>query len=86
MEIRYTSRFEREYRKLSSIIKNEAKKKEIVFRSNPFDNRLKTHKLKGLLAGFWSFSISYNYRIIFMFKNKDIVEFYSVGNHDIYEK
>ena len=85
MEIRYRSRFAREYKKLPPAVKEAAKKKEIIFRKNPFDPKLKTHKLSGPLGDFWAFSVSYKYRIIFTFIEKDIVEFYSIGNHDIYE-
>ncbi len=85
MEIRYRNRFVKEYRKLSPIIKNTAKKKEVIFRKNPFDPRLKTHKLSGPLEGFLAFSISQKYRIIFAFVGERVVEFYSIGNHDIYD-
>ena len=84
MEIRYRNRFVKEYKKLSLAVKNVAKKKEIIFRKNPFDPRLRTHKLSGPLEGFLAFSVSQKYRIIFAFAQKDIVEFYSIGNHDIY--
>ena len=76
MEIRYRNRFVKEYKKLSPTIKNAAKKKEIIFRKNPFDSRLKTHKLNGPLDGFLAFSVSQKYRVIFAFVGEDIVEFY----------
>lgn len=85
MEIRYRNRFVKEYKKLSPIVKSVAKKKEVIFRDNPFDPRLKTHKLSGPLDGFMAFSISHKYRIIFTFVENETVEFYSIGNHDIYD-
>jgi addiction module RelE/StbE family toxin len=85
MEIRYRNRFVKEYKKLSLIVKNIAKKKETIFRKNPFDPILRTHKLNGPLEGFLAFSVSSKYRIIFAFVEKNIVEFYSIGNHDIYD-
>lgn len=85
MEIRYRNRFVKEYKKLPLVVKNTAKKKEIVFRKDPFNLILRTHKLSGPLEGFFAFSISSRYRIIFVFAEKDVVEFYSIGNHDIYE-
>ena len=85
MEIRYRNRFVKEYKKLPLIIKETAKKKEIIFRKNPFNPILRTHKLNGPLEGFFAFSVSSKYRIIFAFVGKEIVEFYSIGNHDIYE-
>jgi len=66
-------------------IKDIAEKQESIFRKNPFDARLKTHKLKGRLRGFLSFSIGHKYRIIFEFsKDKQTVYFHSAGDHDIY--
>ncbi|MFA6099386.1 MAG: type II toxin-antitoxin system mRNA interferase toxin, RelE/StbE family [Patescibacteria group bacterium] len=86
MEIVYSSQFAREYKKLSDSIKDNAEKQEIIFRDNPTDPRLKTHKLKGRLRGFLSFSIGFRYRIIFEFsKDKKRVYFHSVGDHDVYQ-
>lgn len=86
MKIFYSSRFAREYKKLPNSIKDIAEKQEIIFRKNPFDPKLETHKLKGRLSGFLSFSIDCKYRIIFEFaKSKKTVYFYSVGDHDIYQ-
>ena len=84
MKILYLQKFEREYRKLPPQIKDAAEEKEKIFRKNPFDSRLKTHKLHGELNEFWAFSINYQYRIIFDFADKNTVRFYTVGKHDIY--
>ncbi|HLD31159.1 MAG TPA: type II toxin-antitoxin system mRNA interferase toxin, RelE/StbE family [Patescibacteria group bacterium] len=85
MKIIYSQKFAREYKKLPDDIKNIAEKQEDIFRENPFDTRLKTHKLKGKLSKFLAFSIGYKYRIIFEFaKGQEIVYFHSVGDHDIY--
>lgn len=86
MKIIYGSKFAREYKKLPSNIKCFAEEQEIMFREDPFNPKLKTHKLKGRLIGFLSFSIGYKYRIIFEFsKDKDTAYFHSVGDHDIYQ-
>lgn len=86
MEIIYSPKFAREYKKLPRDVKSLAEKQEIIFRKDPFDPKLKTHKLKGKFSGFLSFSIGYKYRIIFEFsKNKKTVHFHTVGNHDIYQ-
>lgn len=86
MKIIYSSKFLREYKKLPGDIKDIAEEQEIIFRRNPFNQKLKTHKLKGRLNGFFSFSIGYKYRVIFDFsKDKNTAYFHSVGNHDIYQ-
>ena len=85
MKIYYSSKFAKEYRKLSANIKLKAEKREKIFRKDPFDPRLKTHKLKGILQDYLSFSIDYQYRIIFEFRSETVVWFHSVGTHEIYE-
>jgi len=86
MEIIYSSKFVREYKKLPAEIKDIAQQQEKIFRQNPFDIKLKTHKLQGRLKGFLSFSIGFKYRIIFEFaKDKKTVYFHSAGDHDIYQ-
>lgn len=56
-----------------------------IFQENPFDPRLKTHKLKGELSQFYAFSISYHWRIVFHFKDKQAVVFDMIGTHEIYK-
>lgn len=86
MEIIYSSKFAREYKRLPNSVKDIAEEQEILFRKNPFNPKLKTHKLKGRLSGFLSFSIDHKYRIIFEFsKNKNTIYFHSAGDHDIYQ-
>ena len=60
-------------------------KKEPVFRKNPFDESLRTHKLSGRLVGLWAFSINYKYRIIFEFGTAQTVYFHEVGDHAVYD-
>lgn len=84
MQIYYSSKFKREYKKLPKSVKILAEDKEQVFREDPFDARLDTHKLHGRFREFWSFSIDNRFRIIFEFAGKDIVWFHSVGDHSIY--
>ena len=83
-KIIYTPALKKEYKKLPKKIKFIAEQKEKLFRKNPFNPILDTHKLHGRLYEFWSFSITDKYRIIFEFKEKNIVNFHSVGTHEIY--
>ena len=85
MIIYYSKKFEKEYKKLPLKIKILAEKKEKIFRKNPFSSGLNTHKLKGKLGEFWSFSIDLHYRIIFEFVGKKTVWFHSVGTHSVYD-
>jgi len=85
MEIIYSPRFAKSYKKLPARIKKIAEQKEAIFRNDPFDQRLKTHKLSGKLDGLLAFSIDQKYRIIFEFsKDKKTIYFHQAGDHDIY--
>lgn len=84
MIIIYHRKFAREYSTLPEHIKEIAIMKEAIFRSNPFDSRLKTHKLSGKLNGFWALWVNYEYRIKFEFLENGLIVFYSIGNHGIY--
>lgn len=87
MKIYYSSKFAKEYKRLSRKVKISAEKKEKIFRLDPFNQQLKTHRLTGRLKDYYSFSIDYQYRIIFEFVGKDqeTVWFHSVGTHEIYQ-
>lgn len=85
MKIYYSSKFAKEYKKLPTKIKVAAEKKEKIFRLDPFDARLKTHKLSGKLKDYYSFSIDFKHRIIFEFAPEDTIWFHSVGTHGIYD-
>lgn len=86
MKIYYSSKFEREYKKLSDKLKKTAEKKENIFRENSFSPQLDTHKLSSRLKGYWAFSINKKYRIIFELAKEGVVWFHSVGDHSIYKK
>jgi addiction module RelE/StbE family toxin len=85
MEIEYSTKFARQYKKLPKEIKDKAEKIEVIFRNNPFDKKLRTHKLSGNLKDFYAFSITGTHRIIFDNPKSGLYRFYSVGDHSIYE-
>jgi addiction module RelE/StbE family toxin len=85
MRIFYSPEFSRKYKKLPDSAKELVKEKTEIFRRDPFDASLKTHKLHGRFRDFWSFSANYEYRIIFKFEENDIIKFYSIGDHSIYK-
>lgn len=84
MKIYYSSKFAKEYKRLPKKVKLLAEKKEVIFRNNPFETRLKTHKLSGKLKDYYSFSLDYQTRIIFEIRDKNTVWFHSVGTHEIH--
>ena len=79
-----TSKFRKAFRTLPRNIQKRAFEKENIFREDPFDRRLRTHKLAGKLKGRCSFSVDRSYRVLFRFKNKTEVIFENIGPHAIY--
>ncbi len=86
MEVSFNDSFKKAYRK--RVISKETEKEFWIrlelFINDPFDSKLKTHKLSGKLKGLWSFSIDYDLRVVFFFTNdkpKKAV-FVDLGNHD----
>lgn len=82
--IHYTSKFERNFKKLPRGVRKKAVEKENIFRKDPFHPILKTHRLKGPMRDFYSFSINYRYRIVFAFEDDSEVTFIDTGDHSIY--
>lgn len=83
MRILYSSKFLRSFDKLPAKIQNEFHRREIIFQQNPFDPVLKTHKLKN--RSDWAFLITYEIRVIFIFK-KDVFKLINIGDHSIYRE
>lgn len=80
----FEKKFEGYKEKLSEKELNKIRERIEVFRDNPFNSRLKTHKLKGRLKDYWAFSISYSDRILFRFLDKERVFFIGIGDHSVY--
>jgi len=80
----YTPEFKRAYKKLSKNLRILVKQKGDIFSADPFHPSLKTHKLSGILKGFWIFSIDHRNRVVFEFIEKNQVLLHSVGDHSIY--
>lgn len=52
-----------------------------VFKNNPFDPTLRTHRLSGKLKHLWSFSIEYDLRVLFQFVDDHRAVFIDIGTH-----
>jgi mRNA-degrading endonuclease YafQ of YafQ-DinJ toxin-antitoxin module len=51
------------------------------FVANPQDPLLRTHTLKGDLAGYWAFSVDRDLRVLFRWDG-DLAVLVSLGSHD----
>lgn len=84
VEVQVTSDFGKSFRKLPRHIQDVAEKKDRWFRADAHDPRLRTHRLKGALEGYWAYSITLQYRVLFRFLAHNNVLYYDVGTHEIY--
>ena len=55
--------------------------------ADPFEPALKTHKLRGQLAGLWACWVEYDCRVIFAFETdpaggEDAIALVDIGSHD----
>ena len=81
----FSSAFKRAFKKRIAGQKDlEGKfwKRVQIFTVDPFDPRLRTHKLSGRLSELWSFSIAYDLRVIFYFLPQNRAMFENIGSHD----
>lgn len=86
MEVSFSDSFKKVFHKRikSTELENEFWIRLELFTNDPFEAKLKTHKLSGKLKDLWSFSIEYNLRVVFFFtkgKPKKAV-FVDIGTHD----
>lgn len=85
MHVSYTRTFLKQASRLPQNIIDIVGAREIIFRENPFDPRLKTHKLHGKEKELLAFSVMQSYRIIFIFLSPQHVLFLEIGTHAIYK-
>jgi len=84
VRVEVTSRFQHSFDKLPPDLRRLTVRRVAAFAANPFDPRLRTHKLKGKLKDFWSFSVTEAYRVLATFPQSGVALLHDVGTHDIY--
>ncbi len=83
-EIAFSSSFKRAFKRR---IAGNKQREEIfwtkleLFKNNPFETGLKTHKLSGKLKDYWSFSVERDLRVIFYFAGEEKIVFVDIGTH-----
>lgn len=84
---RATPQFWRSYEKLSQSQKDSAWRAWLVFKANPFDPRLRTHKIASLSARYgrtiYSTWVESDLRSVFFLDGSDCVSV-DIGTHAIY--
>ena len=80
--------FKHSYKKLikkNLLLKEKTIETLTILQNDPFDNKLKTHKLHGILKDYFACCIDFNYRIVFLFEKIDkesIIALVDIGTHD----
>ena len=78
-------------RSLKKISKRNSSLEEKIYTTldllseNPFNPRLDTHKLHGVLQGLWACSVEYDCRIVFAQekrRSEDCIVLIDIGTHD----
>ena len=87
MEVSFSEQFKRAYRKRigkNGFTEIEFRQALELFTLNPFEAKLKTHKLSGKLKGLWSLTVAFDVRVVFYFTNDKPQKaiFVDIGNHD----
>jgi mRNA-degrading endonuclease YafQ of YafQ-DinJ toxin-antitoxin module len=83
-KVAFSSSFKRAFKKKikkQKTFEDKFWEKVDIFIHNPFDNRLRTHKLSGKLRELSAFSIDYDNRVVFYFED-DRAIFVDIGPHD----
>ena len=85
MRITYKPTFVKSFKKLETSLQEEAFDKIELFKNESNHQQLKVHKLKGRLKDYYSFSINYKYRIVFLYSGPDEADFKDISSHDVYK-
>jgi plasmid maintenance system killer protein len=84
MRVAYTPTFLRMLRTLATDLREEVFQKVEQLKDAKNHQALRVHKLKGRLAGRYSFSVDYRIRIIFLIQKSQTAILLAIGDHDAY--
>ena len=82
MELLYTARFLRSFKKLSTSVQDDCIIAIESFKSGK-NKEIKLHKLHGKMKGYHAFSANFSYRIVVKISGKKVY-FMDVGSHVLY--
>jgi plasmid maintenance system killer protein len=85
MDVAYKPSFLRQFKKLPIPLQEEVFEKIEMFKNITNHPKLKVHKLHGDLKNYFSFSVNYRHRIVFIWEiqNKSAVLF-AISDHAVY--
>lgn len=81
MVIKTTKAFDKQYVKLNLKEKIAFKQRIEVFKTNPFESKLRNHALKGKYLGYRSIDITGDVRALYSVKGDTVIIFGFIGTH-----
>ena len=84
-QIRTTDKFQKHYKSLTDIEKNQLKNKLALLAENPLHPSLRTKKIQGL-DNLFECSVNMDIRIIWYYEGDTLIVLLDVGHHDILKK
>jgi addiction module RelE/StbE family toxin len=81
MVIQTTKSFDKQYVKLNDKVQTAFKSRLAMFKSNPFDIRLRNHALKGKYLGYRSIDVTGDVRALYTIKGDTVIIFGFIGSH-----
>ena len=82
LQITYSARFQKRYKKLSPEEKDQFKRKLSIFAENPLHPSLRVKRIKGTDSLF-EFSVNMDIRVIWFYEDDSIVALIDIGHHDL---
>lgn len=80
----HSPKFQRSLQGLPLDLVDKVVERTLLLRKDFFHPALKTHKLHGKLAGLWSFSVDWKYRVVFERAGSSVI-LLDVGDHAVYQ-
>ena len=82
LQITYTERFKRHFKKLSTDEKSQFRNKLSIFVNNPMHPSLRTKRIQGT-DDLFEFSVNMDIRVIWFYEGDSLVALVDIGHHDI---
>lgn len=81
MRVSFHKNFDRSYRKCSSKVQKQFKRRLKLFLENPYHPLLENHALHRKWQDFRSINVTGDYRALYYHLDNDVVEFFIIDTH-----
>ena len=82
LQITFTDRFRKHYKKLNETEKKQFKSKLSLFAENPMHPSLRVKRIQGT-SDLFEFSVNMDIRVIWFYEGESLVALVDIGHHDI---